>query len=210
MRKTKRVYKILQGLYLDQDNIKFVFVDEISLDDFRLFIESLTTERETWSLDMELYDREMCEGKDNIETWYNVQSRYNKMIAINEIKGPKRRVIQQTIFVKRDGFYGRKEVIGFVSGKSLNTGVCTTCGVSNPEVVEISYVVKKEHQGNGIGTHFLSLIENYISEKNFNIMTANYFEDNIASDRAFSKAGWDRIDKIGDKVVVRKNIEKGN
>ena len=41
-------------------------------------------------------------------------------------------------------------------------------------------------------------------------MTANYFGDNIASDRTFSKAGWDRIDKIGDKVVVRKNIEKGN
>ena len=41
-------------------------------------------------------------------------------------------------------------------------------------------------------------------------MTANYFKDNIASDRAFSKAGWDRINKIEDKVVVRKNIEKGN
>ena len=171
-------------------------MDEVSLDDFRLFIESLTTERETWSLDMELYDREMCEGKDNIETWYNVQSRFDKRVATNEIKGPKRRVIQQTIFAKHKG-----NVIGFVSGKSLNNSI---------EIVEISYVVKKEHQGNGIGTHFLSLIENYISEKNFNIMTANYFEDNIASDRAFSKAGWDRIDKIGDKVVVRKNIEKGN
>ena len=180
-------------------NIQFVFVDEVSLDDFRLFIESLTTERETWSLDMELYDREMCEGKDNIETWYNTQSRYNKRIATNEIKGPKRRVIQQTIFAKHKG-----NVIGFVSGKSLNAGI------SNPEPVEISYVVKKEYQSHGIGTHFLSSIENYISEENFNIMTANYFEDNIASDRAFSKAGWDRINKIGDKVVVRKNIEKGN
>ena len=171
-------------------------MDEVSLDDFRLFIESLTTERETWSLDMELYDREMCEGKDNIETWYNVQSRYNKMFATNEMRIPTQRVIQQTIFAKHKG-----NVIGFVSGKSLN---------NSTEIVEISYVVKKEHQGSGIGTHFLSLIENYILEKNFNIMTANYFEDNIASDRAFSKAGWDRINKIGDKVVVRKNIEKGN
>ena len=145
---------------------------------------------------MELYDREMCEGKDNIETWYDVQSRYNQQIATLNINEHKQRVIQQTIFAKHKG-----NVIGFVSGKSLNYST---------ELVEISYVVKKEHQGNGIGTHFLSLIENYISEKNFNMMTANYFEDNIASDRAFSKAGWDRINKIGDKVVVRKNIEKGN
>ena len=119
-------------------------MDEVSLDDFRLFIESLTTERETWSLDMELYDREECEGKDDIETWYNVQSRYNKMIAINEIKGLKRTVIQQTIFAKHKG-----NVIGFVSGKSLSYST---------ELVEISYVVKKEYQGDGIGTHFLSSI----------------------------------------------------
>ena len=178
------------------DEIQFIFIDEVSLDDFRLFIESLTTERETWSLDMELYDRKMCEGKDNIETWHNVQSRYNKMVATNEMRIPAQRVIQQTIFAKHKG-----NVIGFVSGKSLNNPI---------EIVEISYVVKKEYQSRGIGTKLLSLIENYISERDFDIIVANYFEDNIASDRAFSKAGWDRVNKIGDKVVVLKNIEKGN
>ena len=105
-------------------------------------------------------------------------------------------MIQQTIFVKHKG-----DVIGFVSGKSLN---------HSTEQVEISYVVKKEYQSRGIGTKLLSLIENYISERDFDIIAANYFEDNIASDRIFSKAGWDRVNKIGDKVVVSKNTEKGN
>ena len=145
---------------------------------------------------MELYDREMCEGKDNIETWYNVQSRYDQRIALNELVEPARRVIQQAIFAKHDG-----KVTGFIIGKSLN---------NSTESVEISYVVKKEYQSQGIGTKLLLLIENYISEKNFNIMIANYFEDNIASGKAFLNAGWDRVDKIGNKVVVQKNIEKGN
>ena len=179
-------------------NIQFVFVDEVSLDDFRLFIESLTTERETWSLDMELYDREMCEGKDNIETWYNVQSRYNKMIAINEIKGLKRTVIQQTIFAKHKG-----DVIGFVSGKSLN--YFTELGI-----VEISCVVKKEYQNRGMGTQLLLLIENYISKMGFKKIMGQQFITNKAAHRYVEKAGWDRINKIGDKVVVLKNIEKGN
>ena len=185
--------------YKKKAHIEFVFIDKVSLDDFRLFIESLTIERETWSLDMEIYDKDMCEGKDDIETWYNVQSRYNKMIATNKLDGSGRRIIQQTIFAKHKG-----NVIGFVSGKSLNTGV------SNPEVVEISCVVKKEYQNRGMGTQLLLLIENYISKKGFKKIVGKQFITNKAAHRYVEKAGWVRTGGVDDMVFVEKNIEKGN
>ena len=178
------------------DEIQFIFIDEVSLDDFRLFIESLTTERETWSLDMELYDRKMCEGKDNIETWYNVQSRYDQQIALNESVEPARRVIQQTIFAKHEG-----NVIGFAGGKSLN---------NSTESVEISCVVKKEYQNRGMGTQLLLLIENYISKKDFKKIMGKQFITNKAAHRYVEKAGWVRTGGVDDMVFVEKNIEKGN
>ena len=59
-----------------QTIVEFTTIDDISLDEFRYFIESLDEEKKTWSLDMNIYDKNLCKGIDDIETWYNVHKRY--------------------------------------------------------------------------------------------------------------------------------------
>ena len=70
---------------------------------------------------------------------------------------------------------------------------------------EISFVVKKEYQGKGLGTQILMIVEREI-KKNPNVtqhnkgknlekltiekMIAKHYSDNIASHKAFLKAGW--------------------
>ena len=74
-----------------------------------------------------------------------------------------------------------KEVIGLCSCYKDNI---------NPEMVEVSFVVKKEYQSQGIGSTLLKRVE--WDAKRFSIkhITAKHYKDNIASHKAFLKAGY--------------------
>ena len=74
------------------------------------------------------------------------------------------------------------EIIGFVDAYDLSARVDPT--------IEVSFVVKKEYQGKGLGTRLLKEIELEAKKRGVLISTAKHFKDNIASHKAFLKAGY--------------------
>tara|TARA_Y100000034_G_scaffold83188_1_gene99608 strand:+ start:83 stop:535 length:453 start_codon:yes stop_codon:yes gene_type:complete len=54
----------------------------------------------------------------------------------------------------------------------------------------VSFIVKKEYQGKGLGTQMLIFIETPLKNKNYNKIYAKHYKDNIASHKAFLKAGY--------------------
>ena len=71
---------------------------------------------------------------------------------------------------------------------------------------DISFLVKKEYQGIGIGTMMISLLEiNLINQGYFGYkLIAKHYKDNIASMKAFNKAGWENNYSItGSKLIYR-------
>ena len=92
-------------------------------------------------------------------------------------------------------------------------GLCSCYENSlNPEVVEISFVVKKEYQRQGIGTTLLKRTEwdqRHIYKIKY--ITAKHYKDNIASHKAFLKAGYeewtlDKIHRGDDTYFYRKTM----
>ena len=60
-----------------------------------------------------------------------------------------------------------------------------------PQMVEISFVVKKEYQGQSIGTKMLLTIETLMKDFDYKYVTAKHHKNNIASHKAFLKAGYE-------------------
>ena len=58
-------------------------------------------------------------------------------------------------------------------------------------VVEVSFVVKKEYQGKSIGTKMLLTLEALMKDIKYEYITAKHYKDNIASHKAFLKAGYE-------------------
>mgnify|MGYP003680935115 CR=1 FL=1 len=56
---------------------------------------------------------------------------------------------------------------------------------------EISFVVKKGYQGQGIGTKMLLTIETLMKDFDHKYVTAKHYKDNIASHKAFLKVGYE-------------------
>ena len=54
----------------------------------------------------------------------------------------------------------------------------------------ISFVVKTEYQGQGIGTKMLNVIEDEAKKRGVIKACAKHYKDNIASHKAFLKAGY--------------------
>ena len=74
-------------------------------------------------------------------------------------------------------------------------GLCGCyCDPNLPEMVEVSFVVKKEYQSQGIGTTLLNRLE-WDQKKHYGTkyITAKHFKDNIASHKAFLKAGYEEL-----------------
>ena len=67
-----------------------------------------------------------------------------------------------------------------------------------PHLIELSFVVKKGYQGIGIGTKMLLTMETLIENFDYKYSTAKHYKDNIASHKAFLKAGYEKwtVDKI--------------
>ena len=84
----------------------------------------------------------------------------------------------------------------------------------NLEIIEASFVVKKDYQSQGIGTTLLKRVE-WDQKKHYGTkyITAKHFKDNIASHKAFLKAGYKEwgFDKIpindgSGKYLYRKEV----
>ena len=58
------------------------------------------------------------------------------------------------------------------------------------DYIEVSFVVKKEFQGNGVGTILLSEMERLAIKTRKKAIIAKHYRDNIASHKAFLKAGY--------------------
>ena len=75
-----------------------------------------------------------------------------------------------------------EEVIGFCSCYANNV---------NLEMIEVSFVVKKDYQSQGIGSTLLKRVE-WDAKRHYGIkyITAKHYKDNIASHKAFLKIGY--------------------
>jgi RimJ/RimL family protein N-acetyltransferase len=65
-------------------------------------------------------------------------------------------------------------------------------GFLKDTLYDVSFVVKKEYQNRGIGTKMLLTIEDVLKLCAAEYITAKHFEDNIASHKAFLKAGYEK------------------
>ena len=81
------------------------------------------------------------------------------------------------------------EVIGFCNAYQHE---------SNLQVVEVSFVVKKEYHSQGIGSTLLKRTEWDAKKLSIKYIIAKHYKDNIASHKAFLKAGYEEwtVDKI--------------
>ena len=66
------------------------------------------------------------------------------------------------------------------------------------EMIEVSFVVKKDYQSQGIGSTLLKRIEWDAKRHPIKYITAKHYKDNIASHKAFLKAGYEEwtLDKV--------------
>ena len=136
------------------NNFKVSFLRDVSLKQFKSFLDSLDEERKTWSLDLQMHKNEM--------EFY----KYKKSGTL--------------ILTDEDKWGNSSGIIGLVDAYDLPIR----------GQIEISFVVKKEYQGKGLGTRLLREIELEAKKRGVSIFTAKHFKDNIASHKAFLKAGY--------------------
>ena len=72
-------------------------------------------------------------------------------------------------------------------------GLCNAYSMLLKRAIEISFVVKKEYQSQGIGSTLLKKAEWDIKRNTpYEYITAKHYKDNIASHKAFLKAGYEK------------------
>ena len=81
------------------------------------------------------------------------------------------------------------KVIGFCGAWAIDLDL---------KIIEVSFVVKKDYQGQGIGTMLLKRRDWDAKIEGIKYITAKHYKDNIASHKAFLKAGYEEwgLDKI--------------
>ena len=73
------------------------------------------------------------------------------------------------------------KVIGFCGAWAIDLDL---------KIIEVSFVVKKDYQGQGIGTMLLKRRDWDAKIEGVKYITAKHYKDNIASHKAFLKAGY--------------------
>tara|TARA_Y100000310_G_scaffold16819_1_gene16742 strand:- start:153 stop:674 length:522 start_codon:yes stop_codon:yes gene_type:complete len=93
-------------------------------------------------------------------------------------------------------------------------GLCSSYEQSSLDmVIEVSFVVKKDYQGQGIGSTLLKRAEWDAKRKTpYKYIMAKHYKDNIASHKAFLKAGYeewkfDKITRSDGSYFYRKEID---
>ena len=150
-------------------NLKITHLNKFTFEQFKEFLNSLDDEKKTWALDLQFF-KDKKEFYENMSIWCVVCS-YTDLE--NEI------ISLASLFRGTNSLYKKHFNIDF--------------GTEN--VAEISFVVKKKYQGIGIGTQMLKSAEKLL-ESGW-IILAKHFNDNIASHKAFLKAGYSEL-QMGD------------
>ena len=148
------------------NNFKISFLNDVSFEQFKSFLDSLDEERKSWSLDLQ-------DLKDDKE-YYNLMSTYTTGAIVCLCNG---------------------------------NLIALTATVDFNEFVEISFVVKKEFQSRGVGTKMLLEMEKIILDNERRVILAKHFKDNIASHKAFLKAGY-KVANIEEPIGHYKNVDK--
>ena len=74
-----------------------------------------------------------------------------------------------------------------------------------PQVVEVSFVVKKEYQSQSIGSAMLREVEVMLLKTPHTHICAKHYKDNIASHKAFLKAGYGKCDDCNEHITSEKD-----
>ena len=73
-------------------------------------------------------------------------------------------------------------------------GLCNCYADTPIQKIEVSFVVKKDYQSQGIGTMLLKRVEyDWKHQNGYKYITAKHYKDNIASHKAFLKAGYEEL-----------------
>lgn len=173
----------------DIKHLSYTDINGKSFEEFKSFLDSLDEEKKSWSFDKQTF-------KDEKE-WYD---------KISERKS-------NCMFLLYKG-----KIIGFSNGYVSAKNQTWMNGQEYQVYYELSFVVKKEYQGKGLGTQILLIVERKIRENpNVRItdekgenpsrgtiveMVAKHYCDNIASHKAFLKAGWREAKMCKDGKIV--------
>ena len=154
-------------------SLKFKYLSEIEFEQFKEFLDSLDEERKSWSLDLQKFksSKEMYDKSSNIPFVILCLSEdlVVGLVSVNV-------VVHDNI----------KNDLEFRSFKDKN--------FKNGAI--ISFVVKTEYQGKNIGTQLLIQMEDVLKQLDFikfEFIFAKHFKDNIASHKAFLKAGYKEL-----------------
>jgi GNAT superfamily N-acetyltransferase len=199
------------------DKIEYTYLENIGFEKFEDFIKSLDSEKESWSLDMNVVNPESgCAVKD-IKEWYDVKKDSVSSVAISKDKIVG--LISTVVGRPKDMFPIFAENLHIEKGSFLSV---------------LSFVVKKEYQGKGIGTRLVSGVEKVLKKlkftevvgengkllgltelleigKHVSFLCATYYNTNIASYKAFKKNGflaYGRYGDLRDQIFVGKKIGK--
>tara|TARA_Y100000034_G_C6604971_1_gene263295 strand:+ start:66 stop:563 length:498 start_codon:yes stop_codon:yes gene_type:complete len=74
-----------------------------------------------------------------------------------------------------------------------------------PQVIEVSFVVKKEYQSKSIGSTMLREVEVMLSKTPHTHIVAKHYKDNIASHKAFLKAGYGVCEDCNEHITSEKD-----
>ena len=171
-------------------NKKFTDIDliplrDVSFTEFEKFIDSLTIEKDTWSLDVNITN----DRTDNPTADF-----YNASNALLGMVGEK--------------IVGLVQCIKYSMSHCLATKKRLNIEYEGNTIVEFSFLVHREYQGRGIGT---LLIRKIILNPNNSVdmFVARYYLNNIASHMAFKKNGflvYGFHGKLKDQLFVGKKI----
>ena len=150
----------------DVKKCEIKLLNGVSFEQFKIFLDSLTVEKESWSLDLQRH-------KDEKE-FYDYFKTTPKCLL----------------------FLYKNKIISLINAYTHVVGGKTTTRA------EISFVVKKEHQGNGMGTKMLIELEKVLlKEGYYTQMCGKHYTDNIASHKAFLKAGYKEASFVDGSVM---------
>ena len=169
-------------------DIDLIPLRDVSFKEFEKFTDSLTIERDTWSLELNIRQKNMLpiDRTDNpAKDFYNVS---NALLAIVD-----RKIVGLVQASMKDKFYclELKETLNIEGGDN--------------KIVEFSFLVHRKYQGRGIGTLLIRKI--LLHPNNLaDMFIARYYTNNIASHLAFKKNGFLVYGTIKDQFLACKKI----
>ena len=153
--------------------LDFKYLFEVNFEQFEYFLNSLDEEKESWSLDLQGFkdSKEMYDNSSNIPFVILCLDKdlVVGLVSVNLVSSNN---------IKNDVEFR------YFKNKNFENGTI------------ISFVVKKEYQGKGIGTQLLIQMEDVLKHLDFvkcDFIFAKHYKDNIASHKVFLKAGYKEL-----------------